>query len=103
MDIKKHPRPKKIDDIDMKKKIFCKNCHEDWGVIALICNMEWMCIKVSSFVLEFPEKDRPRKMYKKWKDLPFAIKEASLAEAELLQRGTDNGEANGLLDVDLSL
>ena len=100
MDRKKHPRPKKIDGIDMNQKIFCKKCHEDWGSIVLICNMEWICIKIKSFVLEFPEKDRPRRMYKQWKDLPFAIKEASLVE--LLQYGTGYGEANGLLDVDLS-
>ena len=70
-------------------------------MMALICNMEWMCIKIKSFVLEFPDRDRPRRMYKQWKDLPFAIKEASLTE--LLQHGKENEEANGLLDVDLSL
>ena len=80
----------------MNKKIFCKQCHEDWGVTALINNVEWMCIKICSFVLEFPDKDRPRRMYKKWKDLPFGIQEASVDE--LLQHGADKG--GDLLDVD---
>ena len=62
----------------MNKKIFCKNCGEDWGVTALISGVEWLCIKIRSFVLEFPEEDQPRKMFKKWKDLPFGIKEASM-------------------------
>ena len=101
MDIIKHPNPKIIDDIEMSKKIFCKQCHEDWGVTALICRVEWMCIKINSFVLEFPDRDPPRKMYKKWKDLPFGIKEADLDE--LLQYGADKSESTDLLDVDLDL
>lgn len=98
MDVREHPNPKKIDDIEMNKKIFCKKCNEDWGVTALICNVEWMCIKINSFVLEFPDKDRPRRIFKKWKDLPFGIQEADLDE--ILHHGAENGAENDLLDVD---
>ena len=80
VDIKKHPNPKIIDDIEMNKKIYCKKCHEDWGVTALISGVEWMCIKICSFVLEFPDPNPRRKMFKKWKELPFGIQEASVDE-----------------------
>ena len=96
VDMKEHRNPKKIDDIEMNKKIFCKKCHEDWGVTALIYNVEWLCIKISSFVLEFPGRDRTTRMYKKWKDLPFAIQEAD--EEEILRHGADNSETTGLFD-----
>lgn len=97
MDIREHPNPKKIDDIEMNKKIYCKNCHEDWGVTALIHNVEWLCIKISSFVLEFPHNNRARKIFKKWKDLPFDIKEATTEE--ILEHGLEPAE-NDLLDFD---
>ncbi|XP_067017165.1 ATP-dependent RNA helicase DHX58-like isoform X3 [Acropora muricata] len=97
VDMKEHRNPKKIDDIEMNKKIFCKKCHEDWGVTALIYNVEWLCIKISSFVLEFPGRDTTR-MYKKWKDLPFAIQEAD--EEEILRHGADNSEATDLFDLE---
>ncbi|CAH3018864.1 unnamed protein product [Porites evermanni] len=96
VDIKNHPNPKKIDDIEMNKKIFCKNCGEDWGVTALISGVEWLCIKICSFVLEFPGKDQPRRMYKKWKDLPFGIKEASMEE--ILKHSGEKGPGDDLLD-----
>ena len=96
VDIKNHPNPKKIDDIEMNKKIYCKNCGEDWGVTALISGVEWLCIKICSFVLEFPGKDQPRRMYKKWKDLPFGIKEASMEE--ILKHSGEKGPGDDLLD-----
>ena len=98
MDFKEHLNPRKIDDIEFNKKIFCKKCHEDWGVTALIYNVEWLCIKISSFVVEFPEKDRPRQIFKKWKNLPFAIQEAD--QEEILRHGADNSETTDLLDVE---
>ena len=97
VDIKNHPNPKKIDDIEMNKKIYCKNCGEDWGVTALISGVEWLCIKICSFVLEFPGKDQPRRMYKKWKDLPFGIKEASMEE--ILKHSGEKGPGDDLLDI----
>ena len=82
----------------MNKKIFCKKCGEDWGVTALISRVEWLCIKICSFVLEFPDKDRPPRMFKKWKDLPFGIEEASMEE--ILDHGFDKVPGDNLLDVD---
>ena len=96
--MKEHRNPKKIDDIEMNKKIFCKKCHEDWGVTALIYNVEWLCIKISSFVLEFPERDRTPRIYKKWKDLPFAIQEAD--EEEIIRHSADNSETTDLFDLE---
>ena len=78
MDVKKKPNPKKIGDIEMSKKIFCKKCGKDWGVTALINSVEWLCIKISGFVLEFPDKDPPRRTYRKWKELPFDIEEVNV-------------------------
>ena len=99
MDVRKHPNPKTIDDIEFKKKVCCKECGEDWGVTALISRVEWLCIKISSFVLEFPDKGRPRRIYKKWKDLPFGIEKASVEE--IFNYGFNKGPVDSLLDVDL--
>ncbi|XP_073244354.1 ATP-dependent RNA helicase DHX58-like isoform X4 [Porites lutea] len=101
VDIKHHNKPKKTDGIEMNKKIFCKNCGEDWGVTALISGVEWLCIKIRSFVLEFPEEDQPRKMFKKWKDLPFGIKEASMED--ILKHSCDKGPGNDLLDFNFDV
>ena len=101
VDIKKHPFPKIIDDIEMSKKIFCKKCGQEWGVTALISGVEWLCIKIVSFVLEFPGTDHPRRMYKKWKALPFDIAEASMEE--ILKHSCDKDPGDGLLDVDLEI
>ena len=46
-----------------------------------------MCIKIYSFVLNFPEPNSRRKMFKKWKELPFAIPEATIDE--ILQHAKD--------------
>ncbi|KAL9989319.1 hypothetical protein ACROYT_G003856 [Oculina patagonica] len=96
---KKLSNPRTIDDIVFNKKIFCKQCHEDWGVTALINGVEWMCIKIRSFVLEFPGPNPQRRTFKKWKDLPFGIKEAS--SDELLQQATDGAQDD--FDFDLNL
>lgn len=100
MDINPHPSPKIIDDIVMNKKIFCIRCHEDWGVTALISGVEWMCIKICSFVLEFPDRDPSRRIFKKWKALPFGIKEATIDE--ILQQSTEGVQDDFDCD-DLSL
>lgn len=71
----------------MNKKIYCKKCHADWGVTALISGVEWMCIKICSFVLKFPAPNPCRKMFKKWKELPFGIPEATIDE--ILQHAKD--------------
>ena len=65
---------------------------------ALISGVEWMCIKICSFVLEFPGGNPPRRIFKKWKDLPFGIKEASIDE--LLQQAKDGAQDD--LDFDLT-
>ena len=74
------PSPKKIDDVEFNKKIYCKNCGQDWGVTVRINDVEWLCIKISSFVVQFPGPNPQRIMKKKWKDLPFGIEEATFEE-----------------------
>jgi len=90
VDILDHPNPKTIDDIVMNKKIYCKECHADWGVTALISGVEWMCIKICSFVLVFPDPNPRRRMFKKWKELPFNIPEATIDE--ILQHARDGAQ-----------
>ena len=96
----KHPKPKTIDGIVMNEKIYCKMCHEDWGVAALISGVEWMCIKIGSFVLEFPDPNPERRTYKKWKELPFRIKEATVNE--LLQQAKNGAQDDFHFDLDQS-
>ena len=54
---------------------------------ALISGVEWMCIKIWSFVLKFPDPNPRRMMFKKWKELPFGIPEATIDE--ILQHSKD--------------
>ena len=74
------PTPKKIDDVEFNKKIYCKKCGQDWGVTVRINDVEWLCIKISSFVVQFPGPNPQRIMKKKWKDLPFGIEETTFEE-----------------------
>lgn len=98
--MKEHHKPKARDGVEINRKIFCKKCGEDWGVTVLINGMEWMCIKISSFVLQFPEpKARPLTV-KKWKLLPFRIEEATFEE---LMQQAQQQEAKDDLDDELSL
>ena len=99
--LKRRSKSKTVDKIVMAKNIFCNTCNEDWGVTALIDGVEWMCIKVRSFVLELTMNGNPRRtMYKQWKDVPFTIPEATVDE--LLQQGSGQAVAAFQLD-DLSL
>ena len=66
---------------------------------ALISGVEWMCVKICSFVLEFPGPNPQRKMFKKWKALPFGIQEATIDE--LLQQARDGAQDD--FDLDLAL
>lgn len=98
--MEEHHKPKARDGVEINRKIFCKKCGEDWGVTVLINGMEWMCIKISSFVLQFPEpKARPLTV-KKWKLLPFRIEEATFEE---LMQQAQQQEAKDDLDDELSL
>jgi len=58
-----------------------------------------MCIKICSFVLEFPDPNPRRKMFKKWKELPFGIPEANVDE--ICQHAKDAVEDD--FDFELSL
>ena len=58
-----------------------------------------MCIKICSFVLEFPDPNPRRKIFKKWKELPFGIREATVDE--IFQHAKDGAQDD--LDVDLTL
>lgn len=78
--LKNYPSPKKIDDVEFNKKIYCKKCGQDWGVSVRINEVEWLCIKIASFVVQFPGPNPQRIMKKKWKDLPFSVEEATFEE-----------------------
>ena len=58
-----------------------------------------MCIKICSFVLEFPDPNPRRKMFKKWKELPFGIREATVDE--IFQHAKDGAQDD--LDFELTL
>ena len=78
--LKPHSKPKTVDGVEMNKKVLCAKCNEDWGVTALIDGVEWMCLKVCSFVLQFNTTQQRRVLYKKWKDVPFEVPDATLEE-----------------------
>lgn len=98
--MEEHHNPKALDGVEMNRKIYCKECREDWGVTVLINGMEWMCIKISGFVLQFPEPKARRLTLKKWKLLPFTIQEATFEE---LMQQAQQQEPKDDLDDEFSL
>ena len=74
--------------------IFClrlivKNVGYDWGVIITLEGTDWPCLKISSLVTTLNH-GKDRKLFKKWKEVPFKICEAELEEMiEELQSAID--------------
>ncbi|KAJ8047586.1 putative ATP-dependent RNA helicase DDX58 [Holothuria leucospilota] len=78
IDIKPHPKPKKIDNMYKVGKIYCASCGSDWGILAKLAETRIPVVKVDCFVLyEFnPDRSKSRgKVYKKWIDVPFSIED----------------------------
>ena len=79
--IKPHPRRRKlIDNVEYTSKVHCGQCSEDWGVVVVIDQREWISLKVKSFLVEYS--DGTKTMHKQWKDARFRVEEFSAGEEE---------------------
>ncbi|XP_031562998.1 interferon-induced helicase C domain-containing protein 1-like isoform X2 [Actinia tenebrosa] len=79
IDIKPHEKPKTFDGIHFGNRIYCKKCGHYWGVIITVEETEWPCLEIVSFVTTFNH-GKEKKSFKKWKDLPIKICDATLKE-----------------------
>ena len=71
---KPHKTPKKYDGIEKKAKMFCKNCPNDWGIIAEKDGTDLRILKIIS--LKFRNmRTHDVTTYKKWIDMPFNVPE----------------------------
>ncbi|XP_023697565.2 antiviral innate immune response receptor RIG-I [Paramormyrops kingsleyae] len=69
-----HPRPRKYMGIMKEKKLFCANCHEDWGIVASYRHLQNLpLLKIESFVVESCVTQQQR-YFGKWKEVTFVIK-----------------------------
>jgi hypothetical protein len=76
--IRPHPTPMKHENFEMTGKIYCKKCHWDWGVMGVYKKVSFPIIKIGSFIVINPNDQRT--VYKKWKDVPFAVEPISPAD-----------------------
>lgn len=78
------PRPKEYGNIEIRGKLMCKNCGDEWGKSILYQKVKFPVVSVSGFVLtdEFDRKDAP----KKWKQVNFHIQPLEMEELEAYRR-----------------
>ncbi|XP_070534276.1 antiviral innate immune response receptor RIG-I-like isoform X1 [Ptychodera flava] len=73
--ISQHRKPKQIDEMYKHKKVHCKKCMQDWGIIATIQDVDYHILKVESFVLVMP--DGKQRLCRKWEDITFNVEHCS--------------------------
>lgn len=72
VDVEPHPRPVPFgEDFNKIGKLFCKDCHEDWGIQAIYRGVKLQVIKISALAVVNP--DGERGIFKKWKQVPFGV------------------------------
>lgn len=70
--IRPHPAPKTFENFELTGKIFCKRCHADWGIMGVYKKVSLPVVKVCSLII-IREEDGDRKVYKRWKEVPFQV------------------------------
>lgn len=66
-----HPQPTIFDHFKKVGKLFCKECHRNWGIQALYKGIRMQFIRISAYVVVNP--DGTRDTCKKWKDVSFNV------------------------------
>ncbi|XP_028973604.2 probable ATP-dependent RNA helicase DDX58 isoform X3 [Esox lucius] len=75
-----HPKPKGFNGLIKTKKLFCKHCGFDWGIVASYNTIpDLPVIKIDSFVVKNCVTGQQR-YYRKWKEVDFTIKTFDLSE-----------------------
>lgn len=86
--IEPHPTTKKFENFELSGKIYCKNCHWNWGVMGVYKNVPFPIIKIDEFVIVSPSGGREK--YKKWKEVPLDVK--PIGSEDLAEMRTVDGE-----------
>lgn len=70
---KPHPNPKRIEGMNKERKIECKKCGKEWGVIFTYNGRKcWtLLLKAFKFVNLDYSMNRSAEMFKRWIDVPF--------------------------------
>ncbi|KAJ8396584.1 hypothetical protein AAFF_G00016500 [Aldrovandia affinis] len=75
-----HPKPKKYDDIEMKCKISCSKCNQDWGIMGSFLGFpELPLLKTEGFIF-VNNSTQKKRVVRKWQDFPGIIKEFNILE-----------------------
>nr|ALD49743.1 retinoic acid-inducible protein I [Anguilla japonica] len=82
-----HPKPKKYDDVEMKRKIACKDCNRDWGIMGSYLGLpELPLLKTEGFIfVNSRTQSRPR--VNKWQDFPGVIEEFNILDMSSTAQG----------------
>ncbi|KAL0970557.1 hypothetical protein UPYG_G00243720 [Umbra pygmaea] len=74
-----HPKPKGS-YLVKTKKLFCKQCGLDWGIVASFQTIQDLpVIKIDAFVVK-NSVSKQQRYYRKWRDVDFTIKTFDLSE-----------------------
>ncbi|XP_022103899.1 probable ATP-dependent RNA helicase DDX58 isoform X2 [Acanthaster planci] len=77
MEIKEHPKPKKVGkDVTVVGKMFCKRCGHDWGALTRIQDSYYPSVRICRFSLKNVSTGEPH-TYKKWKEAPFEVEKVA--------------------------
>ncbi|KAJ8261274.1 hypothetical protein COCON_G00169970 [Conger conger] len=83
-----HPKPKKHDEMEMKRKIACKECNWDWGIMASYLGIpELPLLKTDGFTF-VNSRTQTKAVVGKWQDFPGVIEEFDILEMSTDAQGT---------------
>ncbi|XP_054843073.1 antiviral innate immune response receptor RIG-I [Eublepharis macularius] len=75
-----HNKPNRYGNFEKRCKLYCNECHHDWGITVKYMNLEDLpVIKVESFSIEDPVSER-QYYFRKWKDVDFPMKAFAIEE-----------------------
>ena len=78
--IKSHKRPICYGNFEKKSKIYCKECHHDWGILVKYRTLDDLpIIKIESFSVKDVATGR-QSYFRKWKDVDFAMRDFDIEE-----------------------
>ena len=66
----------------IKEKLFCKRCHQEWGVTVMFKDIKLPLIKIQSFIM-YDNEGNVLPPVKKWKDVRFNVRD--LTEEDIIQ------------------
>ncbi|XP_036407164.1 probable ATP-dependent RNA helicase DDX58 [Megalops cyprinoides] len=77
---KPHRNPRGYGNFEKKMKMYCRQCQQDWGIIASYMNIDDLpVIKIESFVVKNCVTNQ-QQYFRKWKHVTFAMKEFEITD-----------------------